>query len=241
MTYTGQVVSFSVSLASGFTGHMTAALYDNTGVSGSPGALLCTSAQATNPAAGINILTVSSGPTVTKGALYYFAIEVDAAATLTATTNSLASGSYSQTFTYNTTLPNPAVPVVVTFTALPNSGPNITPQNWSTVTEATHDDLTSYVYDSTVGHTEFYNVASLVGVPVVVTAVQTRAYAQKSDAGARTLGIQMKSGTIVSSASLALSTTIQQITRVDPLDPNTGVAWTASGVNAITVGPSLVA
>ena len=97
------------------------------------------------------------------------------------------------------------------------------------------------MYDSTVGHTEFYNIAPLAYVPVSIVAVQTRAFALKSDAGARTLGIQMKSGTIVSTASLALSTTAQQITRVDALDPNTGVAWTASGVNAILVGPSLVA
>jgi hypothetical protein len=216
---------------------MVVGIYDSTGTSGAPGAKLYNSSQLTNPVAGINTFSISG--TLVEGVTYYMAISCNASHTEIGSSGS--GGMYSQSSTYNATMPSTATVGSSTLGSFPNYAIVLTVDNNSVVNETVHNDNTDYVYDATVGHTELYGVAPLTYVPVSIVAVQTRAYALKSDAGARTLGINMKSGSITNSATLVLSTAAQQITRVDTVDPNTSAAWTASGVNAILVGPTLVA
>jgi hypothetical protein len=120
----------------------------------------------------------------------------------------------------------------------PNSGAN----NFSRVNQAQQDALTSYVYDSTVGHADFYNVSALPFVPVSIIGLQTRGFVEKSDAGFRQAQLQLKSGaTTVQTTALTLATSFQYTNRVDTVDPNTSAAWTAAAVNAIQVGPYVTA
>jgi hypothetical protein len=118
---------------------------------------------------------------------------------------------------------------------------NYTPTtNYSLVNEAQQDAGASYVFDSTVGHADFYNIASIPVTPVATIAVTTRGFAEKSDAGARSGAVQLKSGSsTVASPSTALNTTWGWLWRTDVTDPATGAAWTATGVNNAQVGPTV--
>jgi hypothetical protein len=114
--------------------------------------------------------------------------------------------------------------------------------NFSNVDEATQNALTDYVYSSTVGQEDFYGVASIASTPMAVIATTTRAYMQKSDAGARTAAVQLKSGsTTVTSSTVSLVTTWAWAWRMDLTDPATGTAWTPAAVSAATIGPKVIA
>jgi hypothetical protein len=114
----------------------------------------------------------------------------------------------------------------------------IVPTNVSLVGEAQEDGDTTYVSSTTVGANDLYTITPLATVPVSVVAVQTRGFVRKSDAGVRMAEVQLKSGAAtVTSAPFALSTSYQNVTRLDAVDPNTGATWTAAGVNAIQIGP----
>ncbi len=236
-TYSGTVPSGTFMVSTGGTGNVKVALYDASN-GGNPGTALATSSAIVNPTTGTQPYTFSSPPTIVKGTTYYMAFDQDFTVIYTAAggasgiNNTTAYGSFPAT--------NPGS--FSTLAVCPFFTLNITTTNNSElVMEAIHNDTTDYVYDSTTGHLDFYNLGSLSYTPASVLAVQTRAYMCKSDTGARTGAIQMKSGTITNSATLSLSTSWQHLTRVDLLDPNTGVAWAAAAVNAITVGPSLTA
>jgi hypothetical protein len=113
--------------------------------------------------------------------------------------------------------------------------------NTSQVSEAHQDGLTTYVFDSTVGHADFYNIAAIGSTPASVIAVTTRGFMQKSDAGARTGAVQIKSGgTTVASPTLALTTGFLWAWRTDVTNPATGTAWTAGAVDSVTIGPVTV-
>ena len=111
------------------------------------------------------------------------------------------------------------------------------------VQDTTQDGLTSYVYDSTVGHADFYDLTDLPFVPVSsIIGLVTRGYVEKSDAGLRQVQLQLKSGaTTVQSTTLTLATSFQYTSRVDIVDPATSAAWTAAAVNAVQVGPYVTA
>jgi hypothetical protein len=110
--------------------------------------------------------------------------------------------------------------------------------NFSQVSEAHQDGAASYVFSANVNDADFYGIASIATTPVSVVAVTTRGFVEKSDAGTRNGAVQLKSGaTTVQSTSTALGTSFGWLWRTDTTDPATGAAWTATGVNNVTVGP----
>lgn len=114
--------------------------------------------------------------------------------------------------------------------------------NFSQVSEAHQDGTTSYVFDATPGDADFYGIASIASTPAATIAVTTRGLMEKSDAGARTGTVQIKSGgTTVAAPTLSLATTFSWAWRTDVNDPNTGAAWAAVAVNSVTIGPTTVA
>jgi len=115
--------------------------------------------------------------------------------------------------------------------------------NASCVDEAQQNAATDYVYSATPGQSDFYTIASIASTPTATVAVTARAFMQKSDAGARTAAVQMKSGaTTVTSNTATLSSSSWGWTwRTDLTDPATGAAWSAAAVNNVTIGPVCVA
>ena len=236
---TGTVAKIGVKFNSGVTGHAKVALYDATGAGGIPGALLATSAEVANPITGNNDFTFSSPPSVTAGTTYYAAILTDVAwnnAGQVATTTI-----YTESQTYGSGFPSTATPSPVGTYAGQHTI-TITTTNSYCVNEAIEDADASYVYDSTSGHEDLYDLANLAVTPTSIVGVQSRMFAKKSDSGSRNGQIRVKSGgTEVGGTDTVLSTTYGWLNRVDAVDPNTSAAWTASAVNALQVGPKVTA
>lgn len=100
----------------------------------------------------------------------------------------------------------------------------------------------SQVHSSTVAQEDLYTFPALVTTPSAIYGVAVKAFAAKSDSGARTVSFNMKSGatdSTGSSAGQAMATTNQWQRSFYDVDPATGVAWTRAGLNAASSGVSV--
>jgi hypothetical protein len=97
----------------------------------------------------------------------------------------------------------------------------------------------SYVYDSVVGQEDLYAVPNLSAPATSIYAVAVKANVAKSDAGAKTVSVRLKSGAADSAGSggsLAPGTSYAWLTSLYPTDPATSAAWTLTAVNAAQIG-----
>lgn len=107
--------------------------------------------------------------------------------------------------------------------------------HYTLVDDAT-PNTTDYVSDSTVGHKDSYTMQNPTLNSNTIYAVKPKVAALKDDAGTRSLKVGVRSSTTDSvSAAQALSTTQAYYSNIMTTDPATGVAWTASGINAMEV------
>jgi hypothetical protein len=121
--------------------------------------------------------------------------------------------------------------------AVVGSGSNPGAANWMAVSERPPDENSSYVTDATVGHIDRYTFPSISGSQVFAVAVNIRT--EKDDAGTRTIRAAVKSGGTAGDNGSDFALTLNTYADFQGLlltDPNTGVAWTASGVNAAEFG-----
>jgi len=240
--YPGTIATATMTVYVAFTGNVKCALY-NQAAGGLPGTVIASATPISNPAAGNAVFTFPTPPSIVNGVHYWlgFCCDTTTSGSSLGARNQVGQSSLQVSGTYaafppaNPTGSNTSVPIL--FSVI------ITPQNWSEVSEAQQDGLTTYVYDSNPGDADFYNIASIASTPASVIAVTTRAYAQKSDAGTRTAAVQLKSSaTTVASPTLVLTTSgFQWAWRTDLTDPNTSAAWTAAAVSAAQIGPKLIA
>lgn len=99
----------------------------------------------------------------------------------------------------------------------------------------TTPNTTDYVSSNTAGQKDSY----VMGNPPtlsseIIHGVQVSAAALKDDAGSRSIKVGARSGTTDSvSSSQALSTSRAYYSHILETDPNTGIAWTPEGVNAM--------
>lgn len=125
----------------------------------------------------------------------------------------------------------PSADSAVTWT--PNSGVT----NFSRVNETLVDGDTSYNQTSTVGNADLFAMADLATLPATVYGVQLSLFAEKTDATARTIYSEIKSGgTTNDGSAFALASSYARFDRMLTTDPNTGSAWTAANVNAALGG-----
>jgi len=110
------------------------------------------------------------------------------------------------------------------------------------VQEQHEDGNNTFIYDSNVGDEDLFNLQDLTVTPSSIVLVVGKQFCAKSDSGARSGAIQFKSGaTEISGPSTVLSSSWGYLTSPQPLDPDTGLPWTISGVNAMKVGPKVTA
>jgi hypothetical protein len=237
-SYDGTIASVIINLGAGFTGNMKLSLFasSDSSTTSVPTTVLGSATTITNPATGNNTFVFSSPPSVIKGTRYYVGVDTDTSS------GTIVVGSQNN---------NLGLTSATAYGSFPAAGPSVgsstgmplitvnhnVGSNATLVNESQENTTTDYVYDSTVGHADFYNI-STIPTSSTVTAVTTRGYLCKSDVGVRSAQLQLASGvTTVQSTPLLLSTSFQWAYRTDTVDPNTGSAWSASNVNSITIGP----
>lgn len=101
---------------------------------------------------------------------------------------------------------------------------------------------TDYVSSTSVGAKDRYTINAIPYVPVNILGVKLVSYANKDDITTRTMRNILKSGaTTANGETNALSNSSRFISDIWETDPNTGVAWIKSGVDALEIGVELVA
>jgi hypothetical protein len=108
--------------------------------------------------------------------------------------------------------------------------------------DETTPNTTDYVSSLTPGQKDTYGFQDLTATDGTVMAVQEMIYAQKSDAGARSIaGLSRVSSTDYDGETKALTSSYTYYTHVMERNPNTGIAWTISEVNASEFGVDEIA
>ncbi len=112
--------------------------------------------------------------------------------------------------------------------------------NYSLVNEAQVDGDTSYVQGG-LSDLDRYDLDNLGLNPSSIDAAQVVAYAQSTDAYARRLALQIKSGATVSDGTdFGLSAgSYGKLKRLMLVNPATGVAFTSSEIDALQGGPKV--
>jgi hypothetical protein len=244
--YNGFLTAALFTLLGGGTGHVKAALFDSN-AGGGIGNVLAISNEVTNPSASPLTCTFASPVRVTQGVPYWIGLNND-------------SGSIAfNVISVSSLTPTPAVIVLTNsfYTSWPTGNPGgvtvvtnvpgisvvYSPQaNADCVSELQQDGTASYVAGAGNGQADLYAIGALNITPTLIVGVTTRGLFQKSDAGTRNATVQLKSGTTtVQGVSTPLPTTWGWLARNDLVDPATGLAWTAAGLNAATIGPVVTA
>ncbi|MEW6440722.1 MAG: hypothetical protein AB1640_07255 [bacterium] len=120
--------------------------------------------------------------------------------------------------------------------------PSAGSDQYAVVDDNPPNEDTDYLSSNTVGHISLLKFSSLTALSSPsIAGVQALVNAKKADAGDRGIGATVKSGATTSSGSdQALGTDYEYYTRILETDPDTAVAWTESGVNAIQAGPEVM-
>lgn len=127
-------------------------------------------------------------------------------------------------------------------TSLPNASGNYGQWTgaYTDVDDATPDDDTTYLADSTGGNKSTFPVVDITGVGIV-KAVQVNLVARKDDAGARSIAAVARNGTTdVVGATQATATSYVDYREI-LLDKPGGTGWTLADVNASEFGVDTVA
>lgn len=119
--------------------------------------------------------------------------------------------------------------------------PNGGSANYDRVDEASEDADSTYVYDSTPGHTDLYELADLPNNPTHIHAVSLIHCSCKDDAGTRTIRGKLKSGsTLANGTEVNLGTGYAMFRDIWALNPDGNVQWTKSAVDALQAGIEMV-
>jgi hypothetical protein len=108
--------------------------------------------------------------------------------------------------------------------------------NYGQVDERPPNDGTDYVFGTDTSSYDLYNLPATSGVSTV-QGVQLWVRAAKSDAGAASIALMLKSGgTEDQQADQALSTSYGYFYKTYDVDPTDSVAWTAAKVDGLQIG-----
>lgn len=120
----------------------------------------------------------------------------------------------------------------------PNSGGT----NYTQVDEVPANGDTDYVYDSTVGHQDLYDLQDLPSTAISIAVVNEVVTARNTDASGTQISLVTSSGgTVTTDAAVILSQTYAIKAGVQQeVDPHTTNAWDTAGVNALLAGMVVV-
>ncbi len=211
---------------------------------GAPGNLLSSGPQVTGATAGTAItMALTTAQTLSSGTTLWLGYITDTSVTMQRQDNSnyATNAGYTANVTYASGAP-------ATAPAMNSGQPSL--QIWGNVTGLAGNfsevdsvppagDL-SCVASSTVGAEDRYSFGALSSTPSNIGGVKVSALLRKTDSGARTVSVQIKSGsTEVAGAAQAPGTSYTYVAAYADTDPNTGAAWTATGVNSLSAGAKI--
>ena len=209
-------------------------------VSGVPGALLGSGSTTTGTTAStLKTMPLTSGVALSAGTQYFIGYMCDIAVTSGLAAYTTVSDDFTAVATFASGAPGTAPAMANTPSTVIAGNVTASGANWFSVAQNPVQGGLSYVADATVGHEDLYGYPLLSATPLAIYAVAVKASVAKSDAGAKTLSLRLKSGGTDSAGSagtLAPGTSYGWLTSLYPTDPATGTAWTAAALNAAQAG-----
>lgn len=109
--------------------------------------------------------------------------------------------------------------------------------NWQCVDDNPPNDDTDYVSETTTGDHDTYAMGNLATATGSVTAVRWAANARKTDAGSCTVAPVLRTGGAdFTGSDKSPGTSYRYLSQIYDVNPDTGLAFTISEINAIEVG-----
>lgn len=107
---------------------------------------------------------------------------------------------------------------------------------YACVDETLQNGDTDYVYSSTPGNKQTFNIADISTTGTIV-AVITTAFVRKDDAGSRSFKLRTRSGATVSDGpEISINNSNLAFQKIEENDPNTAAAWSPANFNAAEFG-----
>ncbi|MDE3016282.1 MAG: hypothetical protein KGI29_05090 [Pseudomonadota bacterium] len=212
--------------------------------SGSPGTLLSGGSTVTGCTSGTALtLPLTTAQSLTAGTSYWIGYVTDTSLAMQRqdATGFVTSAGYTASITFSSAPPSTAPSMSSGQYSVQVWG-NVTGMstNYSETNEVPAGGDLSCVTSSTVGAEDRYNFGSLSSTPANIAGVKVSALLRKTDSGARTVTVQLKSGSMeVTGSSQTPTTSYLYFANYQDTDPNTSAAWTASGVNAVSAGAKI--
>lgn len=212
--------------------------------SGAPGTLLSTGPQVTGATSGTVVtMTLTTAQSLTAGTNYWIGYATDTALTMQRQDNNSFStnAGYTANVTYSS-VPSSTAPSMSSGQPSLQVWGNMTGMtiNYTEVNEVPPGGDLSCVTSNTVGAEDRYSFGALSSTPANIAGVKVSALLRKTDSGARTITVQLKSGsTEIAGAVQSPGTSYAYFSSYQDTDPNTSAAWTASAVNALTAGAKI--
>jgi hypothetical protein len=171
---------------------------------GNPGTLMASSGVLTGATSGTVVTgTLTTPQSLIAGTQYWLGFISDVAASNIASYEITAQGRYAaNTFASGPPATAPAMTVATT-TPLVWGGVTNTNANFYEVGLNPTSGNLSYLFDATVGHEDLYTYPSFVVPPLTIYGVAVKANVAKSDAGAKTVSVRLKSGITDSPGSVS--------------------------------------
>jgi hypothetical protein len=211
--------------------------------SGLPGALLTAGTEIVGTSNGVFIIGALTTPqSLTAGTSVWIGFIIDTSIAFSGYDNALTSFSQTKSATYTSGAPSSGAGTASFATLLIWGNCTGAADNFASVMLNPPATTGSQIHSLTVGDEDLYNFPALLSGVTSIYGVAVKGFLNKSDSGARTGSLNMKSSTTDSTGSnpgFTLSTTNQWIKSMFDLDPNTSAAWTASNLNAAKSGVSV--
>jgi len=205
-----------------------------------PGTLMSSGTQVTGVTSGTAVtLPLTTPQTLAAGSQYWIGFINDTSVALQQTDAGLLGYRAANTYASGAPGTAPAMTAGQASYLLWGNLTGISGANYNEVNQQPPPGAYSYVFDATVNHEDLYTFGALSATPGAVHAVAVKAYCQRSDSGAKTVSMRMKSGSTDSGGSATgqtPATTYGWLTSYFPTDPNTSAAWTGANLNAATAG-----
>lgn len=220
-----------------------AAIYNDS--AGSPGTLVAATAEVTGFTAQVSKqLTFGSPPALTAGSWYWIAFRTNTTIKMLSRNTALAGLGLSFTTAYSTTFATPAPTTVSAaeivcwgvMTGMTSRADTLDVPNYTTTF--------SYNFSATPGQEDLFTPPAIPGAPTGIHHVAIKTFSYRSDSGARTVDMRLKSGASTYSGSLTGITpnalTPNWIGTNFRKDPNGNIAWTKANLDASKFGYKLV-
>jgi len=207
---------------------------------GLPGTLMSTGSTVIGTTTGVaKVMPLTTPQSLSAGTQYWIGFMSDLNAASLFQVGDTAVQDRVATVTFSGGAPSTAPATAQTASAVMFGLVTVTGNNWYEVSQNPSQGNNSYVFDATVGHEDLYQFPSLTAPTTLIYAVAMKGNASKSDAGAKTMSMRMKSGAVDSggsAASLTPATSYTWMTSYFNADPANGLPWTLTGLNTALGG-----